>query len=998
MIKEIKIEKINIYNGLLNEKMYTPEDITSQCTMPLIDNGRLDTTLDASYIEMLNGDKHALQPSTRIIFRIKDEFGNTENIYRLIDKDSVINIVKGKKPLYKHTIQLVEPTKALERETCDNLDFTNYLAESYGTNKDIPFGITYQYLHSDYKWTTMGYANGNRFKGPYKILNEDVSQNYINIDVRMNIRCKSTFLGITMDKGTLSLTSFTITDPDGNVINVSGSQFQYSKTGRYTIKQEYKYYSSDNYNALPIAVMRYIWYFSVVNSFDDVPQEYNIKEVCERTLNNYKMHRINEERRFILDPNFNAEIAKSLSPEFSINGKTLFEALQEIGHFFHGIPKLLPNTHEETATDEDGNTTTYTNDWSSWNKVSFDLLGKQDFSIKGLNTSIYENQYSLDDFASSFVSYLQNATHTNYNASSSVTEPFIGGFVSSRTESSNFEISNDECIIKTSLPIRKVLSLKVYSNGTEIDITDRVAEMSKYNTLSTYTNEGNPYLNKAFFLCYTKGTKNIKGLTYKRNNQHALEGFTLEKAIHNIIATFNGKSIEGYYKNLAFKIEYIPYQDVKIRAYKPNQIAENEDYALYYNQSATEIDVEAYGENVKGLQISTGNRTITTTFYTESLAHIPPKGSKFGDFYAFDISREIRLNAPIKVTIQWSKDYNQISSNINIRRDERQFEISDEAHDRNVDYTEFCIIDTNLDISRFANAMTEEDVTRVHDELNSLGFATAEMLNAINARLSNIVENHEISFAIIKTVSTDETGKEATSCFLLPTSCFPFGNQVVLHFGTDDNYSAQTTSSNAEGEDSYNLEEYIPYVNTFGRFHTMSMILGSANPIKNFNNAITSNAKQLYKVNESELNFDSALINYWENGFDVDKGNKERLSCTLQLPFITHRKDLIIGSALSKSMPITGDNSTTFKYVVFTKTPNRYSSKVDDLLCVECNYPSITPNHDYKYIEIGATTALQNGVGYGIITNNNELVLYIDKPVKFGDELKPIYLMFRGKK
>ena len=53
---------------------------------------------------------------------------------------------------------------------------------------------------------------------------------------------------------------------------------------------------------------------------------------------------------------------------------------------------------------------------------------------------------------------------------------------------------------------------------------------------------------------------------------------------------------------------------------------------------------------------------------------------------------------------------------------------------------------------------------------------------------------------------------------------------------------------------------------------------------------------------------------------------------------------------------------------------------------------------DYKYIEIGATTALQNGVGYGIITNNNELVLYIDKPVKFGDELKPIYLMFRGKK
>ena len=112
----------------------------------------------------------------------------TEYIYRYVDNDVVTNVVSGPNPIYRHSISLIEITKILERVAVDNLTFTNYLDDNYGT--DTPIKLLYDY--NDVKNISTGssmmlavsvagyygiqipeikYTNdSNYFYGPYRIL------------------------------------------------------------------------------------------------------------------------------------------------------------------------------------------------------------------------------------------------------------------------------------------------------------------------------------------------------------------------------------------------------------------------------------------------------------------------------------------------------------------------------------------------------------------------------------------------------------------------------------------------------------------------------------------------------------------------------------------------------------------------------------------------------------------------------------------------------------
>ena len=68
--------------------------------------------------------------------------------------------------------------------------------------------------------------------------------------------------------------------------------------------------------------------------------------------------------------------------------------------------------------------------------------------LKVKNISIIDKENPLSEFATSFVSNVQNATVSNYSGKSSAIEPVRNGFLSTRTESSAFEVSDNECIIK----------------------------------------------------------------------------------------------------------------------------------------------------------------------------------------------------------------------------------------------------------------------------------------------------------------------------------------------------------------------------------------------------------------------------------------------------------------------------------------------------------------------------------------------------------------------
>ncbi|MBR1984503.1 MAG: hypothetical protein IKA31_02070 [Clostridia bacterium] len=1089
MITNIKIEKVVVSNGVLNQKIYTPIDITNQLEMPILDTSQLDGVLDTTQISLLNHNPTPLKPFTRIIITLTEDDkdgSETEYIYRLVDNDIVTNIVSGPKPIYRHSISLIEITKQLERVAVDNLTFTNYLDDNYGT--DTPIKLLYDY--NDVKnistgssmllvINVMGYygiqlqdvkyaSDSNYFYGPYRILQKsgyklatktDVGALLVVADdtpteliegveegelfnpatqimlkdvtpqletviigdyvkyynaaadntINTNVKCDIKFTYYTTQIFKLfgwfkqathaELKEFYIELPNGGRqnLNTNGS-FEFTQTGKHTIYQKYAWQSCE---------LLFHWEIVVVDSLNDMPQKYTIRDVVDRLLSICALRREGlDSPRFCLDIAVGEMLAQKLSAEFSFTQGTLFEALQQIGEYIHAIPRLIPNVTYDYEYDESGNVINTTrNDYTDWNIITFDFLGETKEHDK-TNYSILDAEHPMEDFATNFVSNIQNATQSNYDGNTTITEPFIGGYLSTRTESSNFEVSNNSCVFKTRKKIRSIISIKVNNKGKIKDITPNVIEKASFNTKSTYTT-GDTYANKAFFLYYTEGEKNIYNLEYLRQSQTFMDDFNNQEAIKNILGLDETIDVETYIKNLSVQIEYIPYQDFKARQYKTLLDETSEDLSLFYNQQANEVDVDAYGESINFALLKTGNQKLSKTKYYKNLKNMPRCGHLMDNYYIFRINRELNVFTPTKTTISLTKDYNEMYAFNGVKKNIRQYEISEkECINRNPDYQEFCFIDTSFDMEDiFNDSSLKEFQNNIIERLSTLGFATNKNLTQMANKLANNGAQYKpISYAIVKTESAARDGTRETHCFLIPTACFPFGRSIVLSFAMDDNYSAGTTVVDARGFDkgnddfldSYALENYIPYGNEFGRFDTMGVVFGADKPLLNYESDIKSNSKYLYKVDESNINTDSTIVNFENHPFLVDKDSREQIQLTTQLNFVTHNKNIIIGSAMAHTTPLTTSAENSYKYVLFYNKPNKFEELINVEDIINMGKLTATPDENKKFIKIEPITSCINACGYGIIDSNNRLCVYIDEPVRVNEITKPIYLMFRS--
>ena len=477
-------------------------------------------------------------------------------------------------------------------------------------------------------------------------------------------------------------------------------------------------------------------------------------------------------------------------------------------------------------------------------------------------------------------------------------------------------------------------------------------------------------------------------------------------------------NIPEYIKDLSVQIEYVPFENFKVKQYKSNLPPDTIENSLFYNQKANVVDIDAMGEQIRGVLLKTGEEHVAYTAYYNCLSEIPRCGMKCGDYYVFAVNREIICYAPIKATIILSKNYNEIKNFDTITRAIRQYEISEtESEERNLNYNEFCILDTTLDVSSLLdNQEQNEYITNIRNnvilELSKLAFPTQKLLTGYTKKINNDDSEtfNSISYAIVKTFAIDKTGQEISFCFLMPVSCFPFGNSIVIHFSMDDNYSAGTYVTNAaslsseesveNGQDngSYALEDYISYGNEFGRFDSMLVAYGCENPINYFSSNITNNSKTLYKVNENNINTSSFVIDMFSQTdypLEVDKDSREKISLTTQLNFVTTNDKIVIGKAMSGTMPIVGNNDT-YKMVIFNQKPNKFDEYVLESDYTYISSPNASFDNNYKYIKVDSINACTEAVGYGIIDSEDRLVIFIDEHLDEGDNTNPIYLMFRG--
>ena len=1051
MINTIKVEVCHAVRDIRGHRLYTPEDITAECNLPILYGKNLDDELDVASIERDSTLKTPLEPGTRVIIRINetddiaseptfnDDFivhtetldnvtyiwavatikgckkiyhytKTLENetytyskltrqlaIYRLVNSDTPTQIVFGSNPRWKHRISLIEPTKIIERIDCDNENITHSIvANEYGMFKEA---VGYSCVGSSVKgWhikypkagiEVRGYADAHRFRQPY------VEGDILPLNARLNIKGRRAKWGkinsgggmmlsvgtwgyIWSDACTLGLASMTIKAPNGSTTNVTGqSVYNLTMPGSYTITQKYTGSGSGHDYSYTAQ-----WNITVWSKLAPNIKKMTIAGVVDKLLNTNPLRREGlEAPKYELKASLRDSLNNISAPEFTFTLGHLMDNLSQVGGFIHAIPRIVPN--EFVAVDENG---VYLNDWQNWNTVDFDFLG-EDVIFENDEETNQEGFWGIDDYASNFVTNVENALQTNFRSYTSVIEPFDGGFISPRTESSDFIITDDNCVIKTSLPIYRILSLKCRVKDVTVDLTDNVVEFHKYQTLSAYHTTKD---SKAAAIYYTKGSNVIKGLEFEPDAAlDILQGLFDDTAIRNITGY-----LDGAIKDLAFNITYIPYRNFKARQYRM-LISNNENSTLFYNQQSNVVDIEAYGENIKGALLRTGNPTYTDTFYFKSFENIPNIGMVRKDgYYIYAITTEIYNNL-YKSTIKFSKDFNKLNEYTGVKSDYRQYEISEtESSNRNPDYGEFCILSIEPD-TRHLEESTEEDdnddlLADVQGYLSCLGwqdFAIKQMKNKLNLINGTGMQGDRLSFAYIETSSmeydSEGIGTEITHKILLPLSCFSFGNSILMHCKTQDNYSAGTTVANKGGAKA--LEENIEYNDFYGNVDSLKVVFGVGVPIYDEENDILPDipaySKKLYDFSDYKLKEDCLVADFRNFPFSLDKDSREAISFSYQLHFVTNTPRIHIGKALSEIWGFVGDTASTLKVVEFYKMPNKFNNKLDNpnSFIVSTNYTAeVTHDPIYKRLRIKAPERSNIFcVGWGVVADNGDIVFAV---------------------
>lgn len=721
----IQVLKIEVSKDVDRKKIYTPVDITNQVIMPIIDVERLDNTLDTSSISLINTEAEAIRPFTRMIIRLDD--GTTKkNIYRLVYTDNVELLTYGLSKTYQHNIELIEPTKWLERFEVDNTTITNlltFLYEDPYTGKEViqPFykattreDRSFAYVFGIFfDWD--GYKQGDDYRPFYATYDTNET---LDISKSMfEVYAKARLFGIPVQQIDVSLSYCTISTPSGTTVAFNGGQwiqstFALTEPGKYYVRQIY----SATYNQYTIT-REYEWCFTVLTASqtDNKPQRKTIAEtlqiVLQRVGDETTLLRENESPMFSVEAETMQKYNKIQSPEFTFSQNTLFGILEQIGETIHSIPRLIPNE----VVGEDGEI----DDWSNWNLITFDELGGDEEATSGQVIS-QDRSFNGDNYATNYVTNVENSFQTNKEDYIAITEPYDGGFISARTEASDFEVSANSACIKLSRPVQRIIKVicRVNNNGTpqDIDITPYVKEATDYSLLDDYTSTSSavPSIgSKEFAIYYTRGDNVIRGLDYIKPVKWTVQNLWTYQAIFNILhrasgQTFNATWTVGWQMpDLMFQVKYVPYYGLKLKQYKGTIRADSGNNELFFNQQNSQmVDIEAYGENVKGALLRTANEEISRTEYFYNLADVVKMGQKRGDFYAYQINKEI-TNYRVKTTTEYSKNWNKWNEYVAIKKNYRQWEISErESVNTNPVKNEFCI-------ARNTTSAEERDLNRV---------------------------------------------------------------------------------------------------------------------------------------------------------------------------------------------------------------------------------------------------------------------------------------------
>lgn len=765
--------------------------------------------------------------------------------------------------LYNTKIELVEPTKMLERIPVDNLRFINPLGHDYVSGAYTLPTPSVNFSGSPTvppQMPTTAYKNIVASDN-VQILGYTIYQVFLT-----KIEYLQTTVTVTVNGNQIYKGQVSISQPNGYVMTTLNVASGNNITIVYSAQYE-SVLDPGTYIDCEATITTY----SVTNT---VPKEpYTITQVINRILN-AGLGRLNG--YFTLDPEIATAWDNIPAPEFEITGKTLYEALLIVGGYkdIQAIPRLGPTPNSP-------------NDWE-FNFITFDSLNGAEVWTPPVPKLDYHYEQNANSFCGGIESYVDNFVDNSGTGTTGI--PFAQTV---RTEAGDLIIDGNYAIIKTKFPIYKVNKLSqayINSTGTQVgDITAFVFEKSEYDNLTSYV--GKFPTAKQFAFYYIQGQPNIYGLCLKPETATTLGVAIAQMAAVQIAENKSGQSYNSSngVASFAYTISYTPIQKRRLRQYKPVSEEFSNSNILYYNQSANIVDSRNYGGRMKAELARIGNPTEIETYRLYQLSQMPKAGMLKDDKYISQVNWEIGINY-IKVSIWLVKNYNRLNEYVGINSMQRFYEVSEkQSTQRSCNFSYFATV------GKLESAYNS-DVTI------PLASDTTEAFALTFQNTNKDKTQNRIAFAVVQPLSKD--GSPIGGSLLQEVSANGFGNSMSFYFAFDDNYSAGSQA--VYNSSSRKLQKAVPYGDEYGSFYKLQIDFYSYKAQRNdgslkYSDQVSTAATpawcdQLPLIQSND--FTPQLYSSFRYCPIIDKNSGEAISIETQLHFQANLPTIVIGSAL----------------------------------------------------------------------------------------------------
>jgi len=943
----------NNFQVIINGK-----DYTKQTVFPIKWSKLLDERLDETRLSVKRIRQKIFQPLTPATITMTDKKGRQIELNTVVTTDQSAEVPVGNNT-FDHEIMCLEETKILEGIIVDALTFTNDLGRTYTLNS--PLATPVKTFIPDYYNGLPSPINEPKAISAYSQSELSNTEHYFP--------SVSAVFNWELNHFEIILNYMIIRHNKVEIERISDVYKQDGKTypGRTPINLKLKEgtYEVEYYIDLGFGKgTKAIYTFNAV--YNKLPLEkWNISSVIDRVLNLCEPHLAGVAPRFKLNDTQHAEFSEIEAPEFAFTNCTLKEVLDQIGGYIHGVPRLKGST------------------------IYFDMLGgTKQAKVASPIYPYISNMYSQDieNYCSALDSTVDNLVCLTDPAQGTITEPYVDGYKTTRTETVYAQVKDNNMIIPTQYPIQEIKEVKCgYIPGTSIkggDITSYVFEQAEYNRMSSYT--AIYPTSRVYALYYTQGSKNIEGLFFKQQKLNDVLG---DYAILKILKETTGENLSALgvnYPGLAFQVSYIPVFSARVQQTKQYIGDFKEPRTLCYNQGANIVETRHYGENMKGAVARMGNVDRVVTYNLGDFSLIPEIGEMYSDeYYIAGVTCELYPTL-IKCMLTLSQDFNRLSEYIGINSVRRFYEVSEKAaYRRDIKYADYLVIGDKV----------ESDDTLMRNirplALALKGGSSPGLFNLYG--ISNVIAQ-----------GYDESGGELTTVNL-PVVATAQGNAMVFTFSYEDNYSAGTQAQ-SESEESVSgyFTNAVAYCDYYGRIKTLKFSMKSQTESPASETEQRKIGKLLPATTEDVD--DTATIRTVGDGLYVDKDGREILSVNYVLEFVTNKRNYVIGSAFARRSGLVSTLNLDFddqaRLYVLPDRISKFAEKVDisNATHIYDFYATGAPNHitiTTKQLKFEDFTSPVDGQAWAVVSKKGGFLFGSNEPIASGQTVTMPYITLK---